>query len=134
MRYALDSFPIPLCDFKRAPASTSPLKCADGTGILILPYCLRIWMIEKCFPYYVNEAPILLSSGTKGISEEVEIDLRKTYNVCLLPTRRRNQREQYPDRFRKLHVRVRRRVETTISQLTKFHGYVPGRTGNFERA
>ena len=28
------SFPIPLCDFKRASAWTSPLKCADGTGTL----------------------------------------------------------------------------------------------------
>ena len=34
--FIVDSFPIPLCDFKRAPASTSPLKCADGTGTLAL--------------------------------------------------------------------------------------------------
>ena len=32
--FIVDSFPIPLCDFKRAYASTSPLKCADGTGTL----------------------------------------------------------------------------------------------------
>ena len=32
--FIVDSFPIPLCDFKRAPAWTSPLKCADGTGTL----------------------------------------------------------------------------------------------------
>ena len=32
--FIVDSFPIPICDFKRAPASTSPLKCADATGTL----------------------------------------------------------------------------------------------------
>ena len=32
--FIIDSFPIPLCDFKRAYTSTSPLKCADGTGTL----------------------------------------------------------------------------------------------------
>ena len=32
--FIVDSFPIPLCDFKRVPTSTSPLKCADGNGTL----------------------------------------------------------------------------------------------------
>ena len=32
--FIVDSFPIPLCDFKRANASTSPLKSADGTSTL----------------------------------------------------------------------------------------------------
>ena len=32
--FIVDSFPIPLCDFKRAPAATSPLKCADAIGTL----------------------------------------------------------------------------------------------------
>ncbi|RKU10757.1 hypothetical protein C6501_13385, partial [Candidatus Poribacteria bacterium] len=32
--FIVDSFPIPVCDFKRVPASTSPLKCADGNGTL----------------------------------------------------------------------------------------------------
>ncbi len=32
--FIVDSFPIPVCDFKRAPAWTSPLKCADGTSTL----------------------------------------------------------------------------------------------------
>ena len=32
--FIVNSFPIPLCDFKRAATSNSPLKCADGTGTL----------------------------------------------------------------------------------------------------
>lgn len=147
--FIVDSFPIPLCDFKRASASTSPLKCADGTGILATyGKCatkaldrflgFRGSVITTAYGLPVDFAispanmddrevlPLLCERGTypvilgdKGyISEAVERDLRETYNVCLLPTRRRNQKEQYPERFRKLHVRIRRRVETTISQLT----------------
>lgn len=32
--FIVDSFPIPLCDFKRAYASHTPLKCANGAGTL----------------------------------------------------------------------------------------------------
>ena len=32
--FIVDSFPIPMCDVKRAPASTSALKWADGSGCL----------------------------------------------------------------------------------------------------
>ena len=32
--FIVDSFLIPVCDFKRVPTSTFPLKCADGTGTL----------------------------------------------------------------------------------------------------
>ncbi len=57
--------------------------------------------------------PVIL--GDKGyISKELEVDLLKMDNVCLLSTRRSNQNAQYPPKFRKL----RRRIETTISQLT----------------
>lgn len=147
--FIVDSFPIPLCDFKRAYASTSPLKCADGTGTLATyGKCatkalgkflgFRGSVITTAYGLPVDFAistanmddrevlPLLCERGTypvilgdKGyISEEVETDLRETYNVCLLPTRRKNQKEQYPERFQKLHAKIRRRVETTISQLT----------------
>ena len=59
--------------------------------------------------------PILL--GDKGyISQSLEGELLDTEGTCLLPTRRRNQKQQYPEAFRKLHTRLRRRVETTIGQ------------------
>ena len=46
----------------------------------------------------------------------------RTEATILLPTLRRNQKQQYPVRFRKLQVRMRRRIETTIGQLTdQFH-------------
>ena len=45
----------------------------------------------------------------------------RTEATLLLPTLRRNQKQQYPVRFRKLQVRMRR-IETTIGQLTdQFH-------------
>ena len=61
--------------------------------------------------------PVII--GDKGyISEELEKQLLRLYNVCLLPTRRSNQKKQYPKSFRKLHQQIRRRVETTISQFS----------------
>ena len=68
-----------------------------------------------------GEYPILL--GDKGyISEDLQTELMETEGIVLLPTLKRNQKQQYPDEFRKLQVRIRRRVETTIGQLTdQFH-------------
>jgi len=58
--------------------------------------------------------------GDKGyISGALQDELLDTENTCLLPTLRSNQKEQYPEDFRKLQVRVRRRIETTIGQLTE---------------
>ena len=107
MRFSLDSFPIPLCDFKRAPASTSPLKCADGTGTLAT-YTkglgtflgFRGSVITTAYGLPVDFAiatantddrevlPLLCERGTypiilgdKGyISEKLEADLLRTYN------------------------------------------------------
>ncbi|MYA56024.1 transposase [Candidatus Poribacteria bacterium] len=65
--------------------------------------------------------PILL--GDKGyISEPLQDELLETENTCLLATLRSNQKYQYPETFRKLQVRVRRRIETTIGQLTEQFG------------
>ena len=147
--FIVDSFPIPLCDFKRAPAWTSPLKCADGTGTLATyGKCVtkglgtflgfRGSVITTAYGLPVDFAiatantddrevlPLLCERGTypiilgdKGyISEKLETDLLRTDNVCLLPTRRPNQKAQYPPRFRPQHAKLRWRIETTISQLT----------------
>lgn len=147
--FIIDSFPIPLCDFKRAHASTSPLKCADGTGTLAtygkcatkglntflgfrgsvittaygLPVDFAIATADtddrEVLPLLCERGTYSVILGDRGyISEELEANLLKTYNVCLLPTRRKNQKTQYPDRFQKLHGQKRRRIETTISQLT----------------
>ena len=74
-------------------------------------------------PYLVelSEYPIVL--GDKGyISQQLQADLLATEGTVLLPTLRSNQKQQYPESFRKLQVRMRRRIETTIGQLTdQFH-------------
>ena len=148
--FIVDSFPIPLCDFKRAPASTSPLKCADATGTLAtygkcatkgldtflgfrgsvittaygLPVDFAIATADtddrEVLPLFCERGTYPTIIGDKGyVSEELERDLLETKNVCLLPTRRKNQKKQYPPKFRKLHQKIRRRIETTISQLTQ---------------
>ena len=148
--FIVDSFPIPMCDFKRAPASTSPLKCADATGTLAtygkcatkgldtffgfrgsvittsygLPVDFAIATADtddrEVLPLFCERGTYPIIIGDKGyVSEELERDLLATKNVCLLPTRRKNQEKQYPPEFRKLHQKIRRRVETTISQLTQ---------------
>lgn len=68
-----------------------------------------------------DEYPMIL--GDKGyISEALQSELMTTEGTVLLPTLRNNQKRQYPENFRKLQVRMRRRIETTIGQLTdQFH-------------
>ena len=152
--FIVDSFPIPICDFKRAKASRSDLKWADAWGTLATyGHCATkslatflgfrghvITTGTGGFPVDFASAsadiddrdvlpllserrryPILL--GDKGyISGSLQEALLETENTCLLVTLRSNQKYQYPETFRKLQVRVRRRIETTISQLTEqFH-------------
>ena len=65
-----------------------------------------------------GQYPIIL--GDKGyISESLQDELLETENTCVLPTLRRNQKRQYSESFRKLQVRMHRRIETTIGQLTE---------------
>ena len=152
--FIVDSFPIPICDFKRAKASRSDLKwetdasgtlatyghCATkslgtflgfrghlittGTGVPV-DFAIASAAIEdrEVLPLLCERGtyPVLL--GDKGyISGALQDEVLETENTCLLPTLRSNQKPQYPETFRKLQVRVRRRIETTIGQLTEqFH-------------
>ena len=151
--FIVDSFPIPVCDFKRAKASKSDFKWADGTGTYAtyghcatkslgtffgfrgtlittasgVPVDFGITSADRddrdVLPHLAErgEYPIIL--GDKGyISQHLQAELMATEATVLLPTLRRNQKRQYPERFRKLQVRMRRRIETTIGQLTdQFH-------------
>lgn len=148
--FIVDSFPIPLCDFKRAMSSTSPLKCADATGTLATYgkcvtkslgtfFGFRGTLITTVYGLPVDFAitsantddrevlPSLCERGTypmlladKGyVCEALQADLLHTYNVCLLPTLRKHQKPQYPEAFRQLQRKLRRRIETTLSQLTQ---------------
>ena len=148
--FIVDSFPMPICDFKRAPASTSPLKCADAAGTLAtygkcvtkgldtflgfrasvittaygLPVDFAIATADtddrEVLPLFCERSTYPIIIRDKGyVSDELETELLRTNNVCLLPTRRKNEKIQYSPEFRKLHQKIRRRVETTISQLTQ---------------
>ncbi|RKU08220.1 hypothetical protein C6501_16855 [Candidatus Poribacteria bacterium] len=148
--FIVDSFPIPVCDFKRVPASTSPLKYADGNGTLAtygkcatkglgtffgfrgsiittsygLPVDFAIAPADmddrEVLPLFCERGTYPIIIGDKGyINEELEMDLLRTDNTCLLPTRHPNQTKQYPPDFCKRHRKIRRRVETTINQLAQ---------------
>jgi len=152
--FIVDSFPIPVCDFKRANASKSDFKWADGTGTYAtyghcatkslgtffgfrgtllttangVPVDFAIASADRddrdVLPYLVERGEYPMILGDKGyISEALQAELMETpEGTVLLPTLRSNQKRQYPENFRKLQVRMRRRIETTISQLTEqFH-------------
>ena len=151
--FIVDSFPIPICDFKRAKASKSDFKWADGTGTLAtyghcatkslgtffgfrgtlittvmgVPVDFGIASADiddrDVLPYLAQRGEYRILLGDKGyISQQLQAELIETENTVLLPTLRSNQKQQYSESFRKLQVRLRRRIETTIGQLTdQFH-------------
>ena len=152
--YIVDSFPIPICDFKRAKASKSDLKWADASGTLAtygrcatknlgkflgfrgslittvqgIPVDFAIASADiddrEVLPMLCQRDPYPIILGDKGnhISEQLQRELLETENTCLLPTLRRNQKQQYSEAFRKLQVSLRRRIETTLNQLTDQFG------------
>ena len=146
--FLVDSFPMPICDFKRARASKSDLKWAEGSGTLAtyghcatkslgkflgfgghlittgtgVPVDFAIAPADRddrdVLPLLCERGTYPIILGDKGyISGALQDELLATENTCLLPTLRSNQKQQYPETFRKLQVRVRRRIETTIGQL-----------------
>ena len=155
--FIVDSFPIPICDFKRAKSSKSDLKwetdasgtlatyghCATKglgtflgfrghlitTGIGGFPVDFAIASEtdiddREVLPLLCERGRYPVVLGDKGyISGPLRDELLETENTCLrFPTLRSNQKQQYPEDFRKLQVRVRRRIETTIGQLTEQFG------------
>ena len=149
--FLVDSFPIPISDFKRAKASRSDLKWADASGTLATYGHCATKSLGTFFGFRgslittVDGVPVdfaiasetdiddrdvlsVLSQGgryplilgDKGyVSAQLHRELLETENTCLLATRRSNQKQQYPHDFRKLQVRLRRRIETTLNQLTQ---------------
>ena len=53
------------------------------------------------------------------VSQTLQADLLQHYNVHLLAKRRKNQKTQYSVAFTKALNKLRRRIETTLSQLTE---------------
>ena len=151
--FIVDSFPIPICDFKRAKSSKSDLKWADASGTFAtygqcatkglgtflgfrghlittgtgIPVDFAIASADiddrEVLPLLCERGRYPVVLGDKGyISGPLRDERLDTENTCLLTTLRSNQKQQYPEDFRKLHVRVRRRIETTIGQLTEQFG------------
>jgi hypothetical protein len=151
--FIVDSFPIPVCDFKRAKSSKSALKWADASGTLAtygkcatksldvffgfrgslitrgdgLPVDFAIASADRddreVLPVLSERGnyPILL--GDKGyISKTLQAELLETENTCLLPTLRSNQKQQYPEAFRKLQVRLRRRSVLSLASTQAQRG------------
>ena len=148
--FIVDSFPMPICDFKRAKTSKSELKWADASGTLATyGHCAtkglgtffgfrgHLITTDAGVPIdfaiasgHIDDREVLgvlsqggrypIVLGDKGyVSHALQQELRDTENMCLLPTLRSNQKSQYPEAFRKLHGRIRRRIETTLNQLTQ---------------
>ena len=149
--FIVDSFPMPICDFRRAKSSRSDLKWADATGTLAtyghcatkglgkflgfrghlmttadggFPVDFAIASADiddrEVLPLLCQRGQYPIVLGDKGyISESLQDELLETENTSVLPTLPRNQKRQYSESFRKLQVRMRRRIETTIGQLTE---------------
>ena len=78
---------------------------------------------REVLPLLCQRSRYRIILGDKGyISESLQDELLETEGTCLLPTLRKNHKRQYSESFRKLQVRLRRRIETTIGQLTEQFG------------
>lgn len=57
--------------------------------------------------------------GDKGyVNKDLVPELKKEKSIELIPLKRKNDKAQYPKAFRQLVFKLRRRIETTASQLT----------------
>ena len=151
--FIVDSVPVPLCDFKRAHFSTSPLKCQDASGTqatyghcdtkglgTFLGFRVHLIISYQGVPVdfsianaNLDEREVLwtmcetgdypLIIGDKGyVSASLNEMLFELDGIRLLAIKRENQKPQYTPQLRQVLNRIRRRIETTISQLNdQFH-------------
>jgi len=57
--------------------------------------------------------------GDKGYThKDLVPEIKRVKNIDLIPLKRKNEKIQYPKTFRQLIFKLRRRIETTASQLT----------------
>ena len=76
-------------------------------------------MTERCYPCLLKALGIGLFSEIKDTFRNLSSGSCWKRKTRVLATRRSNQKQQYPQDFRKLQVRLRRRIETTLNQLTQ---------------
>ena len=138
----IDSMPVPVCEFGRAHFSKCfkgeasygvcpskkqtyfgfkfhALTTVDGflTGYVITPANIddrnAVW--DLCAKY--NSISII---GDKGyINKRLTPELKTEKDINLLFLKRGNSKDNYPKQIRQLIFKVRRRIETSFSQLTE---------------
>ncbi len=139
----IDSIPIPVCKFGRArfhktfkgygatygkcPSKKETylgyklhmLTTLDGlvTDFIITPANIddrtAVWDLVDSY----NNITML---GDKGyIKADLSADLKSEKGIELLPVQRNNSKVQFPKAIRQLIFKLRRRIETTASQLTQ---------------
>lgn len=137
----IDSIPVPVCKFGRAhfhklfKEYATYGRCASKKETY-LGFKLHLLITQEGFvtDFAITSANIddrvamwdLLSSynsialfGDKGyIGEDVALDLKQEKNITLIPLKRNKSKSQYSTLLRQKVFKLRRRVETTASQLT----------------
>ena len=140
----IDSFPLPVCQFGRAYFSKTFKFCGasygycpskkmtyfgykvhvlctiDGTIVNFVVTSANIDDREVVWELIKDNKHHLFLIGDKGyISPQLAEELLNEKGVNLIYMKKRNAKNQYPKAFRRLIFKIRRRVETSISQLTE---------------
>jgi hypothetical protein len=140
----IDSFPLPVCQFGRAHFSKGfkfsgasygycPSKKMTYYGYKVHALCTMDGAIvdfvvtsantddrEAVWELVKGNRHHLFLIGDKGyISPQLAEELLTEKGVSLIYIKRRNAKKQYPKAFRQLVFKIRRRIETSFSQLTE---------------
>lgn len=139
--YLADGIPLPICHLARSMRSNlfkDKVACHYCAAKKEYYYGFKILLVttESGIPidYAIDAANIderILLTDTaipinstiiadKGfISNELELTLKQHANIKLITPKRRNMLDKISQKFNKLITSVRKRIETTISQLTE---------------
>lgn len=146
----VDAAPIPVCTYMRGSrgktvqgaeyCSVIPSKRAKLFGFrlhlstswdqlvdrwTLAPACLRETTVVESLLAESSGAEVIGDQGFQ--SAELEAWLKQSRGIKLLTAKRRTDKVQWPDGFRSLLNRARRRIETALSVLaTVFHIEHPG--------
>lgn len=141
----VDSAPLPVCTYARAPRNAtlagaeyySVMSCRKAKlfglrlhVVITADQVVDRWGLAPAAPQDAKMLPHLLAEhedldvyGDGGYHEPLqERDFAREQNVHVWATPRRDSRTPWPEEFRRLATRLRRRVETALSVLaTVFH-------------
>lgn len=140
----VDSFPLPVCKFGRAHFHKTFKGYGADYGICASKkdtyYGYKVHAMTTFYGYItdfvITKASIddrealwdlvdnydtpLLVIGDKGyISQSLSTQLKSEKNITLIYMKRNNSKEAYPKWARKMIFKIRRRIETTFSQLSE---------------